>query len=165
MGETGDSRRNLGLEGSAENSISPANLAVTLKQHLRLEIRAENGRFSFFLYGYSLDRSIVVGMGERVSIAGLRRKREIRRAGLAIRVQSIFILLLLVWMADEYGHNQFLQAWAARSLGVFGFLLGGTLAAFYAGLLIAVYLNRSVARVVETEVRIEEEIVVEAEAR
>ncbi len=44
IGETGYSRCNLGLAGSAKNAISPANLAVILRQPLRFKIRARNGR-------------------------------------------------------------------------------------------------------------------------
>jgi len=44
MGETGGSRRNPGLSGSAKNVIGPVNLAVIFKQHPRSEIRADNGR-------------------------------------------------------------------------------------------------------------------------
>jgi hypothetical protein len=85
---------------------------------------------------------MLVVMGEEVSIAGLRSEQAARRASFMARIQSIVIFLLLVWSAEEYNHNQYLQAWAGRSLGIFGFLLNGTLAAFYAGILIAVNLNR-----------------------
>ena len=62
-----------------------------------------------------------------------------------VRVQSVIILLLFVWLAEEYNFNQFFQSWAAGILEVFGFLLGGTLAAVYAGILIVVYLSTPVA--------------------
>ena len=62
-----------------------------------------------------------------------------------VRVQSVIILLLFVWVAEEYNFNQFFQSWAAGILGVFGFLLGGTLAAVYAGILIVTYLGPTVA--------------------
>jgi hypothetical protein len=39
MGETGYSRHNLGLVGSAKNAISPANLEVILKIPPRIKIR------------------------------------------------------------------------------------------------------------------------------
>ena len=58
-----------------------------------------------------------------------------------LRVQSVIILLLFVWMAEEYNYNQFFQSWTNGNLGVFGFLLGGTLAAVYAGILIVMYLS------------------------
>ena len=44
-------------------------------------------------------------------------------------------------MSDEYDHNQFFQAWADARLEGFSFFLNGTLAAFYAGLVIAYYLG------------------------
>ena len=81
-------------------------------------------------------------MAEEVSIAGLMAEQAARRAGIMVRVQSFLILLLLVCVAEEYNHNQYFQEWATRNLGMFGFLLGGTLAAFYSGILIAVYLNQ-----------------------
>jgi len=62
-----------------------------------------------------------------------------------VRVQSVIILFLFVWVAEEYNYNQFFQSWTNRTLGVFGFLLGGTLAAIYAGILIVVYLSAPVA--------------------
>ncbi len=45
MGETSDSRGNLGLDGSAKKAIGAVNLGGIFKQRLRFEIRAENGRF------------------------------------------------------------------------------------------------------------------------
>src|SRR5437870_12762123 len=44
MGETGYSRRNLGLTGSAKNATSPTNLAVIMRQPPRFKIRARTGR-------------------------------------------------------------------------------------------------------------------------
>src|SRR5229473_6305026 len=83
-------------------------------------------------------------MVEEVSIAGLRAKKAARQARVLAGVQSIVIFLLLVIVAEEYDHNEYLQAWAGMHLGGLGFLLNGTLAAFYAGVLIAVHLNRPV---------------------
>ena len=76
-----------------------------------------------------------------VLLPGFRAEQTARRAGLMLRVQSVVILLLFVWIAQEYNYNQFFQSWAAGTLGVFGFLLGGTLAAVYAGILIVMYLS------------------------
>jgi hypothetical protein len=45
MGRTGDSGRNLGLDGLGKNAISSAKLAAILKRPPRFEIRADNGRF------------------------------------------------------------------------------------------------------------------------
>src|SRR6266852_5002101 len=83
-------------------------------------------------------------MVEGVSIAGLRARRAARQARILAVVQSVVIFLLLVVVAEEYDHNEYLQAWAGLHLGGLGFLLNGTLAAFYAGVLIAVHLNRPV---------------------
>jgi hypothetical protein len=83
-------------------------------------------------------------MVEEVSLAGLRARKAAREARTLAMVQSVVILLLLVVVAEEYDHNEYLQAWAGLHLGGLGFLLNGTLAAFYAGVLIAVHLNRPV---------------------
>jgi len=45
MGVTGYSRRNLGLDSSAKNVISPVNIGGILKRPPRFEIRADNRRF------------------------------------------------------------------------------------------------------------------------
>ena len=79
-----------------------------------------------------------------VLLQGLRAEQTAWRAGLMVRVQSVIILFLFVWVAEEYNFNQFFQSWAAGTLGVFGFLLGGTLAAVYAGILIVLYLSAPV---------------------
>ena len=83
-----------------------------------------------------------VGMAEEINIARLRAEQAARRAGIMARIQSVMIFLLVVWISEDYNHNQYFQAWASQHLGGLGFLLNGTLAAFYAGILIAVYLNR-----------------------
>jgi len=80
-----------------------------------------------------------------VLLQDLRAEQTAWRADMMVRVQSVIILLLFVWLAEEYNFNQFFQSWAAGILGVFGFLLGGTLAAVYAGILIVVYLSTPVA--------------------
>jgi hypothetical protein len=130
----------------------------------RFLIRADNGRFCVFLYEYSLDDAMYGVMAERVGIASLRAERAARRAEVMAWVQSVVIFLLLVWVALEYDHNQYFQGWAARSLGGFGFMLDGTLAAFYAGILIAVFLIRP-PMAVAGRLRREQKVVVTAEAR
>lgn len=58
-----------------------------------------------------------------------------------VRVQSVIILTLMIWLAEEYNYNQSFQAWITGNIGVFGFLLGGSLAAIYGGILIVLYLS------------------------
>ena len=58
-----------------------------------------------------------------------------------VRVQSVMILLLMILVAEEYNYNQSFQGWVSGSLGMFGFLLGGSLAAIYGGILIVLYLG------------------------
>ena len=103
-------------------------------------------------------------MVEEVSIAGLRARKAGREARILAGVQSVFIFLLLVVVAEEYDHNEYLQAWAGMHLGGLGFLLNGTLAAFYAGVLISVYLNRPVPSI-SRKVWRREEIPVAPETR
>jgi hypothetical protein len=63
IGEMGDSRSNLGFDGSAKNAIGPAKLAVILKRYPRFENRAENGRIRGTSPRKSiLDRSEEVGL-------------------------------------------------------------------------------------------------------
>ena len=85
---------------------------------------------------------MLLGMAEEISIAGLRARRAARRARIVAGVQSVVIFLLLVAVAEDYNHNQYFQAWAVANLGGLGFLLNGTLATFYAGILVAVFLRR-----------------------
>ena len=99
-----------------------------------------------------------------VSIAGLRARKAAREARILAGVQSVVIFLLLVIVAEEYDHNEYLQAWAGMHLGGLGFLLNGTLAAFYAGVLIAVHLNRP-APSISRKVWRSEEIPVAPETR
>ncbi len=82
----------------------------------------------------------------------------VRRARVVAFVQSILIFLLLVAMAVEYDHNEFFQAWVKARLGGFGFVLNGTLAAFYAGLMVAYYLNQPLPKPYRKQVRIDDEI-------
>ena len=103
-------------------------------------------------------------MVEEVSIAGLRARKAAREARILAGVQSVVIFLLLVIVAEEYDHNEYLQAWAGLHLGGLGFLLNGTLAAFYGGVLIAAYLNRPLPGA-EKRVRRREEIPVAPETR
>src|SRR5438132_5413950 len=88
-------------------------------------------------------------MVEEVSIAGLRARRATRRARIMACVQSVVTFLLLVAVAEDYNNNQYLQAWAGTHLGGLGFLLNGTLATFYAGLLVVVFLRRPPDRVAQ----------------
>jgi hypothetical protein len=51
------------------------------------------------------------------------------------------ILLLMVWVAEEYNYNGSFQGQVTSSFGMFGYLFGGTLVAIYAGMLMVLYLN------------------------
>jgi hypothetical protein len=82
-------------------------------------------------------------------LPGFRAEQAAWRAGMMVRVQSIMIFLLLILLAEEYNYNESFQAWANGSLGMFGFLFSGSLAAVYGGVLIVLYL--SPARPVRTQ--------------
>ena len=103
-------------------------------------------------------------MAEEVSIAGLRARRAARRGRIVAGIQSVVIFLLLVMVAEDYNHNQYFQAWAGANLGGFGFLLNGTLATFYAGVLVAVFLRRP-PEATGQRIRKREQAVVNAEAQ
>lgn len=92
-------------------------------------------------------------MGKEVSFSRLRAEQTSRRAGIMIRLQSLLILFFLVWMAEDYDHNQYFQAWAKTHLGVIEFLLNGTLAAFYAGVLAFFYLRQPIAQRAREKIR------------
>jgi hypothetical protein len=81
-------------------------------------------------------------MAEAISIAGLWARQAARRARIVAGVQSVVISLLLVTVAEDYNHNEYFQAWADANRAGFGFLLNGTLATFYAGVLVAMFLRR-----------------------
>src|SRR5256712_13892096 len=107
---------------------------------------------------------MLLGMAEEVSIAGLRARRAARRARIVAGVQSVVIFLLLVTVAEDYNHNQYFQAWAGANLGGLGFFLNGTLATFYAGILVAVFLRRP-QDAADQGVRKMEEVAVSVEAQ
>ena len=86
-------------------------------------------------------------------MASLREEQVARRARILSLFQSLVILLLLVWISEEYNNNQYFQAWAAHNLGGFGLLLNGTGLAFYAGLLVSVLVFRTLPRALEERAR------------
>ena len=97
---------------------------------------------------------------EEVSLARLRQSSALRRARLVASLQSLAIFLLLVAMSMDYSHNQYMQAWAEAHLGALAFLLNGTLAAFYAGVMIAYYLASPSTEKVRPRLKKTEEIII-----
>ncbi|HEV2118645.1 MAG TPA: hypothetical protein VGS11_00845 [Candidatus Bathyarchaeia archaeon] len=81
-------------------------------------------------------------------MASLREEQYARRSGILVWFQSLVILALLVWISEDYNNNQYFQGWAAQNLGGLGFLLNGSLAAFYAGLLVAIFVFRTLPRMI-----------------
>src|SRR5438094_9733681 len=104
-------------------------------------------------------------MAREVSMASLREEQVARRAGIMVRLQSVVILLLFIWLSEEYNNNQYLQGWAAKYLGGLGFLLGGGLAVVYAGVLTVVYLAAPITTTNRTAEEQEEIVVVVPETR
>src|SRR3989454_12535399 len=75
-------------------------------------------------------------MGDQVGLDQLRQERLVRRTRWLVLVESLVILGLLVWVSLEYENNLFLQSWATANVGPVSFLLNGTLAGLYAGILL-----------------------------
>ncbi len=98
-------------------------------------------------------------------MASLREEQVARRAGIMVRLQSVVILLLFIWLSEEYNNNQYLQGWAAKYLGGLGFLLGGGIAVVYAGVLTVVYLTAPITTANRSEEEKEEIVVVVPETR
>jgi hypothetical protein len=98
-------------------------------------------------------------MAEEISIAGLRATQQARRAGVTAWVQSVVIFLLLVVVAQDYDHNQYFQAWAGTHLDGLGFLLNGTLAAFYAGISVTLFVKGPLPYAVIRRIRRKEQAV------
>jgi len=84
-----------------------------------------------------------VAMAKRVSMASLREEQVARRAGILVWFQSLVILLLLIWISEDYNNNQYFQGWASQYLGGFAFLLNGSGAAFYAGIMVSILVFRT----------------------
>lgn len=81
-------------------------------------------------------------------MASLREEQLARRTGILVWLQSLVILLLLIWISEEYNNNEYFQAWAAQNLGGVAVLLNGSGVAFYAGLLVAIFVFRTLPRMV-----------------
>ena len=82
-----------------------------------------------------------------------------------MRVQSVMILLLMILVAEEYNYNQSFQSWVSGSLGVFGFLFGGSFAAIYGGILIVLYLRQPLPPQIPQKAKRRELVVVMRETR
>jgi hypothetical protein len=76
-----------------------------------------------------------------VSMASLREEQMARRSGILVWFQSLIILAFLVWISEDYNHNQYFQSWTFTHLAGLGFLLNGTGATFYAGILMGLFLK------------------------
>lgn len=100
----------------------------------------------------------------QVSLSRLRKRRTLYRARIAAFLQSFTIFLLLFEMSEEYSHNQYMQAWMSQHIGALSFMLNGTLAAFYAGLMIAYYLGEPWGRTAEPRLKKKEEIILDTQA-
>src|SRR5689334_15418086 len=101
-----------------------------------------------------------MALEEEVSLSRLRERRTLLRARVVASLQSLAIFLLLVAMSEDYSHNQYMQGWMVEHLGGLSFLFNGSLAAFYAGLMITFYLSKNSSGNVGPRLRKKEEIIV-----
>jgi hypothetical protein len=102
---------------------------------------------------------------KEVSIRGLGAEQEARGTGVLVWLQSVLIFLLLIGMAEDYNHDQYFQAWAGTHLGGLGFLMDGTLAAFYAGILTGIFLKGPLPHAISERIRRKEPVVPESVLR
>ena len=75
-------------------------------------------------------------MGDGLDMDRLRQEQVVKRTRWMIWGESLVIFGLLVWVSLEYENNLFLQSWAKANIGPVSFLLNGTLAGLYAGILL-----------------------------
>src|SRR5207245_9395434 len=75
-------------------------------------------------------------MSERLDVDRLKQEQLVKRTRWLVWAESLVILGLLVWVSLEYENNPFLQSWAKSNIGPISFLLNGTLAGLYAGILL-----------------------------
>jgi uncharacterized membrane-anchored protein len=75
-------------------------------------------------------------MGDRLDMDRLKQEQMVKRTRWLVWAESLVILGLLVWVSLEYENNIFLQSWAKANIGLVSFLLNGTLAGLYAGILL-----------------------------
>ncbi len=75
-------------------------------------------------------------MGDGLDMDRLKQEQVVKRTRLLVWAESLVILGLLVWVSLEYENNLFLESWAKANVGPVSFLLNGTLAGLYAGILL-----------------------------
>jgi len=74
-------------------------------------------------------------MGDKMDLDRLKEEQLVKRTRWLVWAESLVILGLLIWVSLEYENNLFLQSWAKSNVGPVSFLLNGTLAGLYAGVL------------------------------
>jgi hypothetical protein len=75
-------------------------------------------------------------MTDTVNMEALRQEQLAKRTRWLVWTESLVILGLLIWVSLEYENNLFLQDWATKNVGPLTFLLNGTLAGLYGGVLL-----------------------------
>jgi hypothetical protein len=90
-------------------------------------------------------------MGDRLDMDRLEREQMVKRTRWLVWAESLVILGLLIWVSLEYENNLFLQSWAKSNVGPVSFLLNGTLAGLYAGLLVGYAVAKYAGRRSEEE--------------
>jgi len=91
--------------------------------------------FRQFLQPYNGRRRSLRIMSDRRDMDRLKQEQVAKRTRWLVWAESLIILGLLVWVSVEYESNLFLESWAKANIGPISFLLNGTLAGIYAGLL------------------------------
>ena len=94
-------------------------------------------------------------MGDKLDMDKLRKKEFAKRTRWLVFVESLAILGLLIWVSIEYENNLFLQSWANANIGPVSFLLNGTLAGLYTGILLGYVMSRYFGQRTEEEKMLE----------
>ncbi len=90
-------------------------------------------------------------MDDGLDVDQLKREQLVKRTRWLVWAESLVILGLLVWVSLEYENNLFLQSWAKANIGPISFLLNGTLAGLYAGIMIGYAMAKYAERRSEDE--------------
>ncbi|HEV2118640.1 MAG TPA: hypothetical protein VGS11_00820 [Candidatus Bathyarchaeia archaeon] len=90
-------------------------------------------------------------MSKTLDIDDLKKKEFARRTRWLVLAESMVILGLLTWVSVEYQSNLYLQSWVTTNVGPIGFLLNGTLAGIYAGILLGYTMSKHFGKKTEEE--------------
>jgi len=89
----------------------------------------------FLLQRYNPAIPGLKAMDGSLDLDRLKKEQLAKRTSWLVWIESLVILGLLAWVSIEYESNLFLESWAKTNIGPISFLLNGTLAGIYAGML------------------------------